>query len=101
TGFGQSVRTLPRITIPGNISFPRTQPFATDPALQSARIESTMDSDLIAPVNYVWSFTYERQLPKGLVLQTAYVGRYARNLIASRDVMALNNLKDPKSGQDW
>ena len=101
TGFNQSVRTLPRITIPGNVSFPRTQPFQTDPALQSARIESSMDSELIAPINYSWNFTYERELPKGLVLQASYIGRMARNLIATRDVMALNNLVDPKSGMDW
>ncbi|HEX6044868.1 MAG TPA: TonB-dependent receptor, partial [Pyrinomonadaceae bacterium] len=101
TGFNQSVRTLPRIDIPGNISFPRTQPFDTDPAFQSARIESTLDSEIVAPVNYSWNFTYERELPKGLVVQASYIGRYARNLIASRDVMALNNLVDPKSGMDW
>ena len=101
TGFNQSVRTLPRITIPGNISFPRTQPFDTDPALQSARIESSMDSELTAPINYSWNFTYERELPHGLVIQTSYIGRLARNLIATRDVMALNNLRDPKSGMDW
>jgi hypothetical protein len=101
TGFGQSVRTLPRITLPGNISFPRTQPFETDPAFQSARIESTLDSKLVAPINYSWNLTYERELPKGLVIQTSYIGRIARNLIASRDVMALNNLVDPKSGMDW
>jgi hypothetical protein len=92
---------LPRITIPGNISFPRTQPFNSDPALQSARIESTLDSQIVAPVNYSWNFTYERELPKGLVIQTSYIGRMARNLIAARDVMALNNLVDPKSGMDW
>ena len=101
TGFNQSVRTLPRITIPGNISFPRTQPFATDPALQQARIESTLDSHLVAPINYSWNLTYERELPKGLVVQTSYIGRLARNLIASRDVMALNNLFDPQSRMDW
>ena len=101
TGFGQTIRTLPRITVPGNISFPRTQPFDTDPAFQSARIESSLDSALVAPINYSWNFTYERELPKGLVIQTSYIGRMARNLIASRDVMALNNLVDPKSGMDW
>ncbi|HEV2836653.1 MAG TPA: TonB-dependent receptor [Pyrinomonadaceae bacterium] len=101
TGFDQSIRTLPRITIPGNVSFPRTQPFATDPALQSARIESSLDSELVAPINYSWNFTYERELPKGLVIQASYIGRLARNLIATRDVMALNNLVDPKSGMDW
>lgn len=101
TGLNQAIRTLPRITIPGNISFPRTQPFNSDPALQSARIESTLDSQIVAPINYSWNFTYERELPKGLVIQTSYIGRMARNLIASRDVMALNNLVDPKSGMDW
>ena len=99
--FGQSVRALPRIVVPGNISFPRTQPFNPDPGLQQRRIESTLDSKLVAPVNYSWNVTYERELGHGLVVQTAYVGRAARNLIASRDVMALNNLIDPKSGQDW
>ena len=45
--------------------------------------------------------TFERELPHGIVLQASYIGRMARNLIASRDVMALNNLVDPKSGMDW
>lgn len=103
TGFGQSVRNLPRINNPGNISFPRTQPFEPSPAFfaQDRRIETSMDSRLVAPINYAWNFTYERQLPKGLVFQTSYIGRISRNLIASRDVMALNNLKDPSSGMDW
>jgi len=101
TAFGQDVRSLPKIVVPGNITFPRTQPFATDPVDQQRRIESTLDSKLVAPVNYSWNVTYERELPHGLVLQTSYIGRVARNLIASRDVMALNNLIDPKSGQDW
>lgn len=101
TGFSQDVRSLDRITIPGNISFPRTQPFETDPALQSARIESSLDSAIKAPVNYTWNLTFERELPKGLVIQTSYIGRIARNLIASRDPMALNNLVDPTSKMDW
>ncbi|HXQ69278.1 MAG TPA: TonB-dependent receptor, partial [Pyrinomonadaceae bacterium] len=101
TGLNQSIRTLPNITTPGNISFPRTQPFNSNPAFQSARIESTLDSAIKAPINYSWNFTYERELPKGLVIQTSYIGRMARNLIAARDVMALNNLVDPKSGMDW
>jgi hypothetical protein len=101
TGFNQSVRTLPKITIPGNISFPRTQPFTTDPASQSARIESSLDSEIVAPINYSWNFTYERELPHGFVIQASYIGRMARHLLAARDVMALNNLVDPKSGMDW
>jgi hypothetical protein len=103
TGFGQDVRSLPRINDPGNISFPRTQPFEPSPAFfaQDRRIEASLDSRLVAPINYSWNVTYERQLPRGLVLQTSYLGRLGRNLIASRDTMALNNLRDPISGMDW
>jgi hypothetical protein len=103
TGFGQLVRTLPNLATPGNITFPRTQPFETSTALfnQSHRIESSLDSGLVAPINYSWNVTFERELPKGLVVQASYVGRKARKLIATRDVMALNNLIDPKSGVDW
>ena len=103
TGFGQDIRSLPRITNPGNITFPRTQPFEPSPAgfAQDRRIETSLDSNLIAPTNYAWNITYERQLPKGLVVQTSYLGRLGRNLIVSRDTMALNNLVDPNSRMDW
>ncbi len=60
-----------------------------------------MDSNLVAPINYSWNVTFERQLPKGILVQASYLGRYAKHLIAQRDVMALNNLVDPKSGMDW
>lgn len=101
TGFGQDVRSLPRINNPGNISFPRTQPFEPTPAgfAQDRRIETSLDSRLVAPINYSWNVTFERQLPKGLVIQTSYIGRMARNLIVSRDTMALNNLV--VGGMDW
>jgi len=96
TGFGQDVRSLPLITLPGQLTFPQQKP-----ANDSRRIESTLDEDLVAPINYSWNFTFERQLPKGLVVQASYIGRLGRKLLAQRDIMALNNLKDPKSGMDW
>lgn len=101
TGFGQAVRTFPCsprfcISIPANVTFPNQQP-----ADEAPRIESSLDSKLVAPINYSWNFTYERQLPKGLHITASYVGRYAKHLIATRDVMALNNLVDKKSGVDW
>ena len=40
-------------------------------------------------------------MPKGFVVTAAYVGRSARNLLATRDVMALNDLVDPATGLDW
>ena len=96
TGFGQAVRPLPRVIVPGSLTFPTNQP-----ADNSRRIETSFDSKLTAPVNYSWNLTYERELPKGFLIQAAYVGRHANHLIATRDVMALNNLVDPQSHMDW
>lgn len=96
TGFGQNVRSLPNISVPGNLTFPQTARFST-----ARPIQSSLDQQLVAPINYSWNATFERELPHGVVIQASYIGRAARHLIASRDVMALNNLVDPKSGMDW
>jgi hypothetical protein len=96
TGFGTPVRSLPKVIVPLKLTFPTQQP-----ADDSRRIETSFDGQLVAPINYSWNLTYERTLPHGLFLQAAYIGRYANHLIATRDVMALNNLVDPKSGMNW
>ncbi|MCA1634975.1 MAG: TonB-dependent receptor [Acidobacteria bacterium] len=92
TGFGQSVRGLPGISAPNR--------FQT-PADEDQRIESSLDDTLVSPINYSWNLTYERKLPLGMVVSASYIGRKADNLLATRDVMALNNLRDPRSGLDW
>ena len=96
TSFAQGVRGLPRITVPSNLQFPQQQPQDLD-----RRIEVSLDNNIKAPTNYTWNLTFERELPKGLVIQTSYVGRLGRNLLASRDVMMPNDLTDPRSGADW
>lgn len=92
TGFGQSVRTLPGIS--------PIDRFMT-PADEDQRIESSLDATLVSPTHYSWNLSYGRQLPKGMYIEASYVGRKARNLLATRDIMALNNLVDKKSGVDW
>lgn len=102
TGFGQNVRALPGIPAPA-------QRFATDvtPACLSGaercpqRIESSLDSTIKTPTNYTWNVSYGRQLPKGMYFEASYIGRAARNLLATRDIFALNNIVDPASGTDW
>jgi hypothetical protein len=96
TGIGQPIRGLPRITVPGNLTFPQQQP-----SNNARRIEGSLDSNLVSPINYTWNFTYSRTLPGGLAVEASYIGRRARNLLAARDVMAINNITDPKSGVDW
>jgi len=96
TGLGMGIRNLPGINIPANLTFPQTQP----QDLQR-RIEGSLDTNLVSPINYSWNFTYGRQFGKGIYVETSYIGRIARNLLATRDVMQINNFIDPASGQDW
>lgn len=96
TGFGQSVRGLPKLNTPAALKFPLVTPSDED-----QRIESSLDDKIVAPVNYSWNVSYGRKFKGGFFVEASYIGRRARNLLATRDIMALNNLKDPKSGDDW
>ena len=97
TGFDQSIRTLPGIVIPSQLTFPQQRP-----ADNRRRIESSLDSNLVSPINYSWNLSFQRQLPAGVVIEMAYVGRAARNLLAGRDAVQPNlNFTDQKSGQTW
>lgn len=96
TGFNQDVRSLPNVVVPASLQFPLSQPID-----EGERIETGVDSNLHAPTEYVWNLTYERQMRAGTTLSVSYIGRMARSLLARRDAMAFNNLRDPKSGMDW
>lgn len=96
TGFNQNVRSLPLVVTPGSLAFPLQQP-----SDQGERIETSVDSDLQAPSEYVWNLTYERQLNRDSKLSFSYIGRLGRNLLARRDVAAFNDIVDTKSGMDW
>jgi hypothetical protein len=98
TGFNQDVRLLPilRDRIDPKLVFPLTQ--AAD---EDQRIESSFDSTIISPKHYSWSFSIGRRLPADLFVEASYVGRSARNLLATRDIMHLNNFVDSRSGLSW
>jgi hypothetical protein len=96
TGFNQDIHTLPNVAVPSDLKFPLFQPLD-----EGERIESSVDSKLQAPTEYVWNLTYERQFRAGTTLSVSYIGRRAQHLLARRDVAAFNNVRDPKSGMDW
>jgi Carboxypeptidase regulatory-like domain len=97
-GGAQDVRLLPGVA--GNfnttISFPLTQA-----ANGAERIETSLDDTLTTPVNYSYNFSYAREFGRGLSVEASYVGRFARQLLAQRDIMHFNNLRDIKSGQTF
>ncbi|PWT91094.1 MAG: hypothetical protein C5B55_08645 [Blastocatellia bacterium] len=98
TGGSQDVRTLPGIAgnFSNTISFPLMQP-----PNGAERIETSLDDTITTPVNYSYTFSYAREVGKGLSVEASYVGRFARNLLGQRDIMHFNNLRDPKSGQTF
>jgi len=98
TGGDQDVRTLPGIAglYSNTISFPLNQlPNGAE------RIETSLDDTITTPVNYSYNASYAREIGKGLSIEASYVGRFARNLLAQRDIMHFNNLRDVKSGQTF
>lgn len=96
TDFNQDVHGLPKVVTPANLAFPLSQPLD-----EGERIETGVDSNLHAPTEYVWNLTYERQMRAGTTLSVSYIGRMARSLLARRDAVAFNDVRDPKSGVDW
>ena len=97
SGFNPDVRSLPFPgavgPIPPSLQFPLT--VASD---EDQRIEVSLDQGITTPYNYSFNFSYGRELGKGISFEASYVGRFARKLLASRDIMQLNNIRDPQSG---
>jgi carboxypeptidase family protein len=100
TGFNPNVRSLPfpgsAAPIPTTLQFPLT--VASD---EDQRIEVSLDQGITTPYNYSFNFSYGREIGKGLSFEASYVGRWARNLLATRDIMQLNNIRDPQSGLSY
>ncbi|HET9528462.1 MAG TPA: hypothetical protein VFO99_19960, partial [Pyrinomonadaceae bacterium] len=96
-GLNPNVRALdfPGSTgpIPTTLNFPLTVPSDED-----QRIETSLDQGITTPYNYSFNFSYGRELGKGLSFEASYVGRFARKILAARDIMQLNNIRDPQAG---
>lgn len=99
-GFNPDVRSLPfpgaSGPIPTSLVFPLT--VASD---EDQRIEISLDQGITTPYNYSFNFSYGREVGKGLSFEASYVGRFARKLLATRDIMQLNNIRDPQSGMTY
>jgi hypothetical protein len=76
--------------------FPNT-PFAnTSPAIYWG-----LDDKLKTPYSHVIDFSIQRELPKGLAFEAAYVGRLGRRLLQEEDLAMPLDIRDPKSGMDY
>ncbi len=98
TGPSMSIRNLPNIVLPAALSFPQTAPFRNPGA---GKIETSLDQNLVSPVNYSWNISYGRRLPGNIWIDAAYVARLARHLLIGRDVMMLRDIRDPISKMSY
>ncbi|MGB8495974.1 MAG: carboxypeptidase-like regulatory domain-containing protein [Candidatus Acidiferrum sp.] len=80
--------------------FPYTPPVSTlnNPLQQ---ITWGFDDKLRTPYSETIDFSVTRELPGGLTVEAAYVGRLGRRLLQQRDLAMPLDLKDPKSGVDY
>lgn len=98
TGFNADPRTFQFLV--GNLATQLNFPLTT-PSDEAQRIESSLDDTLTTPNNYSVNLSYGRELGRGLSFEASYVGRFAHKLLATRDIMQLNNIRDPQSGLTW
>jgi len=99
SGFNPNVRNLDfpgQAPIPTSLNFPLT--VASD---EDQRIETSLDAGITTPYNTSFNLSYARELGRGLTVEASYVGRFARKILATRDIMQLNNIVDPQSGMSF
>ncbi len=63
--------------------------------------QAGIDSGLYSPTNNLINLTVSKELPGGWLLEASFVGRYARNLLATVDIASPVNVRDPISGQTY
>jgi hypothetical protein len=60
-----------------------------------------LDDKLKTPYSEVYNLSITRELSHGLVLETAYVGRFAHRLLQEEDLAMPLDIRDPSSGMDY
>ena len=60
-----------------------------------------LDDRLKTPYADVVSVSIQRELPKNLVFEASYIGRFGHRLLQEEDLAMPLDIKDPKSGMDY
>lgn len=75
--------------------------FPFNPPMGAETFAQTVDDGVQTPHSLQADFSIQHELPGGFTLETAYVGRFGRRLMQSRDIAMPLDLVDPKSGMDY
>ena len=91
-----TLQTIPNtVTPPGTVTYPFT------PSTTGNAFGWGIDNHIKSPYSYAMSASIQRELPKGFLLETSYVGRLGRHLMQQLDFAEYLDLVDPKSGMDY
>lgn len=83
----------PFFTPPTTVKFPFT------PKADTTNLGFAVDPNLRAPYSMHLTASFQRELPKGFVVDVGYVGTLGRRLLGKADYAQYLNIRDPKSGQ--
>src|SRR5262249_42777893 len=84
----------PFFDLPTQATFPFT------PAADTSNLGFAVDQNLKTPYTIHLTLSYQRELPKGVVLDVAYVGTLGRRLLGKADFAQYLNIRDQKSNTD-
>jgi hypothetical protein len=108
TGGVQDVDTAPRLAMNGLYTLPPSlitpSPGAVFPVTfptDNFAVQWGLDDKLKTPYSYAFDLSFERQLPHGFVVETAYVGRIAHRLLQQEDLGQPRDIVDPASKMDY
>jgi hypothetical protein len=101
-GYETSPRFTGRNALPfSNGAAPAAQNFPFTAPVDNFAITWGLDSKLKTPYSEAFDLSYQRQLPSGFTLETAYVGRLGRHLLQSLDLAEPVDYVDPQGGGDY
>jgi hypothetical protein len=79
--------------------FPVTPPTGTTNG--SFAIYWGLDNKLKTPYSHAFDASFQRELPRGFIVEAAYVGRLGRHLLQQEDLAMPLNIVDPSSHVDY
>jgi hypothetical protein len=98
-----SIASAPAAATPPVVSTPFAPYYTASTGLAtgiaSGNINYGIDPGLKTPYSITFNLGFQRELPGHFVLESTYVGRLGRRLIAQADASQLVDFKDPVSGQ--
>jgi hypothetical protein len=85
---------------PPFFNLPATAQFPFTPDANTKNLGFAVDPGLRTPYTIHLTTSFQRELPKGVVLDVTYVGTLGRRLLGKADFAQYLNIRDPQSKQD-